>query len=221
MRSVPWKKRLARRRRFTPEAYLKRRLRRSRWGGLILVLLLVGLVIADRAGWGFYQGSDLSRYDGKRFVVAEVIDGDTVDLAIGDGERATTRVRLWGINAPERAREGREAQPLAEEATQRTRDLVHGQWVTVSLQPHRLRGRYGRLLAYLTLADGTVLNEQLLIEGLARADGRWPHRDLNRYTQLEAQAQYERRGFWAEPPPSGAVRGRRDVRDLSSAAAIR
>lgn len=174
---------------------------RLRWGWVVAALVLGALIVADRAGWGFYQGSDLSRYDGRTFRVAGVIDGDTLDLAVGDGGRVTTRVRLWGLNTPERARGERAAQPWAEEAAERARELAHGHTVTVSLEPHRLRGRYGRLLAYVTLPDGTVLNERLLAEGLAQADDRWPHRDQGRYAQLEAQARFEGRGLWFEAPP--------------------
>ncbi len=71
----------------------------------------------------------------------------------------------------------------------------------VRLEAHRLRGRYGRLLAYIVLPDGTVLNERLLSEGLAQADDRWPHRDMDRYRQLEDQAKREKRGLWFESPP--------------------
>ncbi|MEM7626375.1 MAG: thermonuclease family protein [Planctomycetota bacterium] len=167
---------------------------------------LAGLILADRAGWGFYQGPDLSRYDGKTFRVAGVIDGDTLELAIKDGERPTTRVRLWGIDAPEVARDGRPSEPFADDATDRAQTLAYGTTVKLSLEPHRLRGRYGRLLAYVTLPDGTVLNERLLAEGLARAEDRWPHRAAGRYAQLEAQARHEGRGLWLSPLP-GIVSG--------------
>ena len=166
----------------------------------MLVVLAIA-ILADRSGWGFYQGSDLSRYDGQRFRVAGVIDGDTLDLAVADGDRPTTRVRLWGVDTPEAARDGRPAEPFAENATQRVRELAYGTTVAVTLEPHRPRGRYGRLLAYITLADGSVLNERLLAEGLARADDRWPHRAMGRYTQLQAQARHEGWGLWFEPPP--------------------
>lgn len=160
--------------------------------------LVVGLFLADRWGLLVYGGADAARYDGRSFQVVAVIDGDTLDLDAPDGRHATTRLRLWGVDTPEAAYDARPAEPGAAAATQRTAELAYGQSVTVRLEPHRLRGRYGRLLAYVILPDGTVLNERLLSEGLARADDRWPHRDVDRYAQLEAQAQREGRGLWGE-----------------------
>lgn len=166
-----------------------------------MLTLLVAVFLADRWGLLVYGGADAARYDGRTFNVVAVIDGDTLDLDAPDGRHATTRVRLWGINTPERARDGRPAQAGADAATERANALAYGQAVTVRLEPHRLRGKYGRLLAYVVLPDGTVLNERLLSEGLARADDRWPHRDMDRYAQLEDQAQREGRGLWFKPPP--------------------
>lgn len=166
----------------------------------------MAVFLADRWGLLVYGGADAARYDGRNFRVMTVVDGDTLALDAPDGQHATTRVRLWGINTPEKARDDRPAQPGAAEATQRATELAFGQTVGVRLEAHRLRDRYGRLLAYIVLPDGTVLNERLLSEGLARADGRWPHRDMDRYDQLEDQAKREKRGLWFEPPP-GIVGG--------------
>lgn len=169
--------------------------------------MLAILFMADRRGMLLYGGADGTRYDRRVFRVAAVIDGDTLDLAVPDGRSATTRVRLWGIDTPELARDGRPAQPGAEAARRRADELAFDQSVTIHLQAHRLRGGYGRLLAYVVLPDGTVLNERLLSEGLARADDRWPHREVERYDRLEEQARREGRGLWFTPPPGIAGPG--------------
>ena len=163
-------------------------------------MVIVAGVLADRQGWIFYEGSDLARYQGRRFVVASVVDGDTLDLAIGDGRRPTTRVRLWGIDTPELGRRGKAAEPFAEQATQRLAALVTTGPVQVELEAHRLRDRYGRLLAYIRLPHGEVANEVLLSEGLARFDDRWAHRHLNRYARLEEQAKNGGQGLWSAKP---------------------
>ncbi|MEM6853667.1 MAG: thermonuclease family protein [Planctomycetota bacterium] len=174
---------------------------------LAVIVGLVAVFLADRWGLLVYAGADAARYDGRTFRVVAVVDGDTLDLDTPDDGQPTTRVRLWGINTPEKARDGRPAQAGAAEASERAHALAFGQPVTVRLEPHRLRGKYGRLLVYVILPDGTVLNERLLSEGLARADDRWSHRDMDRYAQLERQAQREGRGLWFEPPPGTAGSG--------------
>lgn len=164
----------------------------------MLVFAAAVLFWLDRQGGLLYAGADGTRYDGQRFRVVAVVDGDTVDLGVGDGGKPTTRVRLWGIDTPEVGRRGQRSEPGADDATDRVRVLALGQTVTVSLEPHRIRDRYGRLLAFLELPDGSVLNEKLLIEGLAHSDGRWPHRHVERYARLQEQAEFEGRGLWAD-----------------------
>lgn len=185
------------------ERYLRRRRRQPWWLTLAVLVVVVLIVWADRRGAFLHEGDDLSRYDGRVFEVERVIDGDTLDVVAPDPTEPAspvTRVRLWGIDSPERAREseGRPAEPFAEAATQRADALADDQRVTLTLEPHRVRDRYGRVLAFVTLPDGAVLNEVLLTEGLARADDRWPHRDRERYGLLELQAQKRAAGLWSE-----------------------
>lgn len=158
------------------------------------------LVLADRSGLLLEAGDELARYDGKWFTVIRVVDGDTLHVDVSDGDESTTRVRLWGVNTPEMARRDppKPAEPFAEEATGFARDLVEGQKVRLALEPHRLRGNYGRLLAFVELQDGTMLNEALIFEGLTRADDRWSHKHLTRFKSLEREAREAGKGIWGQ-----------------------
>jgi len=173
------------------------------WAKLVLVLaVLAATMWADRCGWFFDTSDALSRFDGQPYVVVRVIDGDTIDVrpADGDGGGAPVRVRLWGIDCPESAkpREGAPAEPFADAATELTRRRCDGATVRLIIEPHRVRDHYGRLLAFIELPDGTLLNEELLAAGLARADDRWDHRHLQRFLLIAAQARRERVGLWAD-----------------------
>lgn len=142
---------------------------------------------------------DLARYHGKAFEVARVVDGDTLDIAVSDGENATTRVRLLGIDAPETHAPDDRPAHFAIEAAAFARGQLSGRRVTVHLEEDgRTRGHYGRLLAYVVLPDGTVLNEQLLAEGYAYADLRFRHGFYHKYRQLEGSARALGKGLWAE-----------------------
>ena len=178
--------------------YLSRRRAWRRWGVVIAGVLFAALVAVDRSGYLLDRGGDWARYEGKAFHVTRVIDGDTLEIAVPDGNRPVTRVRLWGIDTPELARQdtGRPAEPFADEAAAYVRGLCQGQTVTLSLEPHRLRGRYGRLLAFVALPDGKVLNEQLLARGLARVDSRFSHRWIQRFDQIQQRAQHDATGLW-------------------------
>lgn len=164
----------------------------------MIVVALAVLVAADRQGWLLYRGGDWQRYHGKLFTVLYVIDGDTLVLDATDGGRRSTKVRLWGIDAPEIAHsdKNQDAQPFADECASLAKTLCEGQSVRLYLESHRHRGKYGRLLAHVEFADGTVLNERLIAAGLARADERFSHDRMQRYTLLELQAKRDRAGMW-------------------------
>ncbi len=172
--------------------------------GLVLLVWLDRSVISPRRiaqgdSPGQSAARDRTRYHGKAFRVVSVLDGDTVDVDAPDGQHATTRVRLLGIDAPEMNYEDHRPACFAEEATAFARELAAGKRVTVHLdETERTRGNYGRLLAYLELPDGTVLNELLLAEGYVYADLRFRHSYFHKYGQLEASARALRKGLWAE-----------------------
>ncbi len=88
-------------------------------------------------------------------VVAQVIDGDTVELADG------RRVRYIGINTPERN------QPYYSEATQTNRQLVAGKKIQLEFDVETF-DKYGRTLAYIWV-DGQLANREIVAQGFANA----------------------------------------------------
>ncbi len=171
--------------------------------GVVITLILLTLSLLDHQGYLFYDGGDHRRYHQRTFTVTRIIDGDTLDIIHRDGK--TTRLRLWGINCPEIAHpeHGRlHDEPFGPQATAFTTQLALNQRVQLQLEPQRTRDSFDRLLVYVTLPDGSVLNEQLLVAGLAKADERpddprFAHHYVKRYNLLEHQARLDRIGLWA------------------------
>ena len=176
------------------------RFRRRRWPWVVAAALLGILIIADRSGWLLARRpDDMKVYDGASTLVARVVDGDTLEVRIPDRahRRPATQVRLWGVDCPEAATRDRPAEPYADEARALTEALTASGPLTLRLEPHRTRGSYGRLLAYVELPDGGDLGEALLHAGLARADDRWPHARLGRYDRFEREARDRGEGIWS------------------------
>ena len=93
--------------------------------------------------------------------VTHVVDGDTLDLRLGSG--ASQRVRLIGIDTPERG------ECYSRRATAFARDLAGGKRAVVWGDPTQSRrDRYGRILGYVWVRGGRDLGFQLLARGLAR-----------------------------------------------------
>lgn len=101
-------------------------------------------------------------------VCTRVIDGDTIVVSI-DGRLET--VRLIGVDTPETKRGP--AEPGGPEASEFTRKMVEGQRVRLEYDK-QLRGKYGRLLAYVYLEDGTFLNAEIIQQGYGRAYLKYP-----------------------------------------------
>ena len=141
---------------------------------------------------------DFEKYHQKTFTVAGVVDGDTIDIDIPDGKYDHTRIRLWGIDTPETKHPKFGVMYFGPEAADFTTKLTLGKPVTVYLEEHRTRGKFGRLLAYVQLPDRKFLNEVLLTEGFAYADLRFRHSFYNKYPQLEAVARSQKKGLWKE-----------------------
>jgi endonuclease YncB( thermonuclease family) len=139
---------------------------------------------------------DFQKYHAKAFTVANVVDGDTIDIDIADDKDDNTRIRLWGIDTPESKHPQKGVCYFGPQAADFTTKSVLGKQVTVYLEVHRTRGKFGRLLAYIQLPDSRFLNEVLLSEGFAYADLRFRHSFYNKYNQLEAAARSAKKGLW-------------------------
>lgn len=173
------------------------RWRRQVWGLSVLLAVAVGVACARTARQPG-QEDDWERYHNRTFRVVRVVDGDTLDIAAPDGDRPTTRIRLWGVDTPELARAGRPAMHFATEASAFAKRTLEGRQARVVLSPRRTRGKYGRLLAYLYTGGGeTMFNEQLLEEGFAYADLRFEHHYMDRFQAMEKHARRRAIGLWA------------------------
>lgn len=182
---------------------------RRRSGIALLCLVLAAVFVAlDHSAigrkWQLWLTSaqqspahDFNKYHGKTFMVIHVVDGDTLDIDIADSNQSRTRIRLQGVDAPETGSEEFGVMYFGPEAAEFVKKLVLGKRVTVYLdEGSRTRGKYGRLLAYVQLADRNYLNEVLLAEGFAYADLRFRHSLYNKYVQLEANGRSLRKGLW-------------------------
>jgi len=185
---------------------------RRRRAGIIIgcVLLAVVLIVLDHGGLHRRlrrqsasqektAAYDLQKYHAGSFVVVHVVDGDTLDIGVRDGQYRHTRIRLWGVDAPEAHSEELGVMYFGPEAAEFVEKAALQKQVTIYLdEANRTRGRYGRLLAYVQLPGGAFLNELLIAEGLAYADLRFRHSFYNKYKQLQSVARARKRGLWKD-----------------------
>jgi micrococcal nuclease len=139
--------------------------------------------------------------------IVRVIDGDTVAVSL-NGRRET--VRLIGIDTPE-SRPNRKAKKDAERSKndvetitslgKKATGYVEGllkAGTTVEIEfDLRQRDRYGRLLGYLYLSDGRMVNEEIMRAGYASPMTMPPNvKYRDRFLEAFHDAREHRRGLW-------------------------
>jgi len=187
----------------------KRAMRRTTRNALIImfffILLPVWVVLDHQFGNELRQyiqqstcpAGDWQKYHGKVFTVLEVIDGDTLDIDIPDGEHPDTRIRLIGVDTPETKHPTVGLMYYGPEATEFTTSMAMGKQVTVLLDTAGdQRGRYGRLLAYIQLPDGKILNVEIIKNGYGYAYLSYPHSEFSTYQMLMKEAIDNKAGLW-------------------------
>jgi endonuclease YncB( thermonuclease family) len=154
--------------------------------GLLAVLLLAALLASC---WESVETSSAE--------VVGVDDGDSFTVLRNQEEQ---RVRLQGIDAPERG------QAFANRARQHLSGLVYGKMVEIE---HLGEDRYGRILARVRVGDVDV-NLRMVDDGYAWHFKRYStERALAR---AERRARRARRGLWVDPDPVPPWEWRRSER---------
>lgn len=126
--------------------------------------------------------------------LVRVVDGDTIRVALDGREEP---VRYIGVNTPEVHHPRRGEEPFGREATEANRRLLGDGDVRLAFDVER-RDRYGRLLAYVYLPDGTFVNARLVELGFAQVMTVPPNvAHAEEFLALERAAREARRGLWA------------------------
>jgi micrococcal nuclease len=165
---------------------------RTRRGYRFWLALLVALVLLVRAAWEARHTAPVLPPSEGTFSVRYVIDGDTL-------QADDLRVRLIGIDAPERRRPDHPGEPWAEEATEFVKDRIEAAGGQVRLEFDREPfDQYKRHLAYVYAGD-KLLNEELIRAGLARhrAEFRYSEVMKRRFRKAQQEAQENLRGIWS------------------------
>jgi len=116
-----------------------------------------------------------SCYNFRVIEINRVVDGDTLDCTIdlGFDLYKKERVRVAGVDTPEKRTKDPEEKALGYDATNWLKDKLEGaiagdDELTVRTELVGGVGKYGRLLGWLYIGDAELsLNEQMITEGYA------------------------------------------------------
>ncbi len=161
-------------------------------GRASLILLVLALLAGCAA-----VGPGSTAGDPREVMVTRVVDGDTIEVR--PPVEGVEYVRLIGIDTPETAGSSRGAQPYGEEASEYAEKRLEDLRVTLRFDVE-IEDRYGRVLAYVFMPDGSFFNEELLQEGYAQVATFPPNtRHRERFEEAQREARRSGLGIWGLP----------------------
>lgn len=174
--------------------YLRKRFQKKAVG------LLVGLLIV---AVGYYsEGRTLQNQTPPppgTYRVIRVDDGDTivVDMAGTD-----EKIRFIGVDTPETQDPRKAVQCFGKAATAYTRQRIGTDTVRLMSDPlSSNRDRYNRLLCYVYLSDGALLNQTIIADGYGFAYLSFPFTKSDYFAQSQTQAREQSKGLWSSCNP--------------------
>jgi micrococcal nuclease len=133
-----------------------------------------------------------------QYKVIRVVDGDTIVVRYNGKYE---KVRLLCVDTPESVHSDKKQNiPMGKVATRYTQKKLTSKYVNLEFEIKRLRGNYGRLLAYV-FVDGENLNLDLVRQGLSpyyTKYGKSEKYDAE-FRAAEKKARKEKLNIWGDP----------------------
>lgn len=147
--------------------------------------------------------------DSALYKVTKVFDGDTFEVEISGKKE---KVRMLGIDTPEKydsekldrdtertKRDKETIRKLGSLSSDYTVRLIGGKKVKLILDAKGDQNdKYGRLLRYVYLEDGTFVNKKIVEEGYATAFRKFKVSKEKELIEAEKNARENKRGLWGE-----------------------
>jgi len=133
-----------------------------------------------------------------QYKIIRIVDGDTIVIEY-DGKYE--KVRMLCVNTPESVHsDAKQNIPMGKVASKYTQKKLTGKYVNLEFEIDRLRGHYGRLLAYV-FVDGQNLNLDLVRQGLSPYYTKYGKSQKydSKFRAAEKQARKEKLNIWGDP----------------------
>ncbi len=124
---------------------------------------------------------------------AGIADGDTLFVKINNRKET---IRLIRIDTPEVDGKSVKAEYLGSNVSEYTKKLVKRKKISLEYDKEK-RGKYNRLLAYVYLPDGRMLNELLIKDGYAKVYKYFDYKMKKEFLRMEKAAKTKCIGLWS------------------------
>lgn len=176
---------------------------RKNWPAVVLILIIT-VFVSQSYGWINPGSESLNSAQPGYYSIDHFIDGDTIAVSVNG---RAEEVRFIGVDTPETHDPRKPVQCYGPTAAAYTKAEIGNHKVKLVADPlDTNRDRYGRLLRYVYLPDGTLLNLKLIRTGHGFYYPYFPFSKKAEFSKAEQQAQSNDLGLWAEcrPTPTDA-----------------
>lgn len=164
--------------------------------GLILFLLLA---LAQQQGLLGKASQAVETNQPGLYKVVKFDDGDTIAV---DMQGTIETLRFIGVDTPETHDPRKAVQCFGYAASDFTKNLIGNNPVRLEADPlNTNRDRYNRLLRYIYLPDGTLVNAEIIKQGYGFAYLGFPFTKADEFRQYQQEAREQNRGLWKECTP--------------------
>lgn len=172
--------------------YLK--LSRRRSSLLYLALLSLLILLGQHFGWFNQIQKVAETTQPGLYQVTEFVDGDTIVVNMAG---TSETLRFIGIDTPETHDPRKAVQCFGKAAANYTKNLIGKNNVRLASDPLSTnRDRYNRLLRYVYLPDGRLVNAEIIKQGYGFAYLGFPFTKSDEFHQYEVDARKNNRGLW-------------------------
>ncbi len=190
---------------------------RRRHKALSMLVFVLGLIyiVANQSGWlkntpqTIVKSAQVNQPG--LYAINHFVDGDTIAVNMNG---SVETIRLIGVDTPETHKPNSPVQCYGPEAASFTKQLI-GQ-NSVRLQADSLdtnRDRYGRLLRYVYLPDGRMVETELINNGYAFAYTQFPFEKTDDFKASQQTAQAAKKGLWSACQVTVEPNGRQQTND--------
>lgn len=157
-------------------------------------------MLAQQMGWLQPAGQKVIELQPGQYRVTQIIDGDTIEV---DMNGVKEKIRLIGVDTPETHDPRKAVQCFGKAATAFTTELIGNQSVRLAADPQSSnRDRYQRLLRYVYLQDGRLVQAEIIKQGYGFAYTSFPFDKSQEFITLQKEAQADSRGLWSNCTPA-------------------
>lgn len=167
---------------------------------VLFLILTIIITLGQYYGWFDNAKKAVVVNQPGLYTVTEFVDGDTIKIDMNGKEET---LRFIGVDTPETHDPRKAVQCYGQTAADFTKKLIGNNPVRLEADPlNTNRDRYDRLLRYIYLPDGTLVNAEIIKQGYGFAYLSFPFTKSDEFHSYQLEAMNNNRGLWSSCTPT-------------------